>query len=115
MAKIIQFKESVRIKAWTPGLSEIMNYLESIQNRFDWIPELTITSCNDSVHLPNSQHYKDMAIDIRSHNFVDLTAKENFITMLQGGLGPKFLVLFESVGTDNEHIHVQQVRGVTFP
>lgn len=111
----MQFKENVRIKRWTPVISVILSTAEKLMNHYDWIPELTITSCNDSTHKVDSQHYKDAAVDIRSKNFLNMIEKGMFKSYLQEELGPKFIVIFESIGTDNEHFHVQLKRTEVFP
>ena len=113
--KIIQFKDNVRIKRWTPAIATIIDTAEVLMNRYPWIPELTVTSCNDSQHLPTSKHYTDEAIDIRSKNFNDDTDKRLFATSLQEMLGPRFTVLLENFGTFNEHFHIQVKKGETFP
>jgi hypothetical protein len=113
--KIIQFKDNVRIKRWTPAIATILDNAEVLMNRYSWIPELVITSCNDSNHAVNSRHYKDEALDIRSKNFNTIEDKVMFKNALQEELGGKFTVLLESLGTDNEHFHVQVKKDETYP
>lgn len=113
--KIIQFKDDVKIKRWTPALHIMMDCLHSIQNDYEWIPELMITSCNDGKHMVTSQHYKDVAFDVRSHNFASLKDKQDFVMLVQKLLGPKFYIFLEDVGLPNEHFHMHLVRGVELP
>lgn len=113
--KIIHFKSNVRFKRWTKALNEMITASDIIMNRYEWIPELIITSVNDSVHNKNSRHYKDEAIDIRSKNFKNLQDKLMFKSALADELGPKFTVLLEGLDTPNEHFHVQVKKGETFP
>jgi hypothetical protein len=71
-----------------------------------------ITSCQDSVHGKNSRHYgrpgdaRCWAIDIRSKNLQHGLAAE-IVNTLRKQLGPHYDILYEQVGTDNEHIHLE--------
>ena len=76
-----------------------------------WTGDLVITSANDSRHGPGSKHYTNEAIDVRSHNFRDATAKHLFRTAYELALGPQFRVLLEGLGTPNEHFHAQVRKG----
>jgi len=72
--------------------------------------DIVITSINDSRHSANSAHYRDEAVDIRCNDrpkAVDLY----MVDKLRVLLGEQFLVLYEDVGTPNEHIHVQLRKG----
>ena len=58
---------------------------------------------------PPSRHYTGDALDFRLHN-VDAGARENLVNAVKAHLGGEqsdFTVLWESKGTDNEHLHVQ--------
>ena len=114
MQKIIQFKETVRIKRWTPAIRYMLDMIEGIMSSNDWVPELTITSINDSKHKENSQHYKDLALDVRSHNFLSHEDRLRFLEVLKTTLGPKFFVDLENINTPNEHFHMQLHRTETF-
>ena len=67
---------------------------------------ITVTSGNDSKHKTDSRHYTNQAIDLRSKD-MSKTIKTQFITKMQERLGDKYLVLLESEGKLNEHIHVE--------
>lgn len=70
--------------------------------------DCTITSANDSTHSTNSLHYKDRALDYRSHH---LTAaeKDDVLAKMKERLNAPavFDVLLESRGTPNEHYHIE--------
>lgn len=118
--RYITFKDNVRFKRWTPALAFILSKLHELQNLNDWLPDLVVTSVNDSAHSKNplSRHYTDEALDIRSHNFTNEEDTLKFIDLLKKALNPgkipKFTVLYEDVGLKNEHIHVQVMKGKTF-
>lgn len=114
---MVIFKDSVRLKVWTPAISYILDCIEDISIRkYPWAPpDFVITSVNDGDHLPNSRHYTNEAIDIRSKNFRSIDDKDYFRHFLSHKLGPKFTVLFEYIGTDKEHFHVQVKKGEIFP
>ena len=113
--KHIHFKATVRLKRWTKAIHRMFDAVEQTMNMFVWCPEIVITSINDSVHGAKSRHYTDEAIDLRTRNFTNEADKIAFIIELRAELGPKFTVLHESRGTSNEHIHVQVVKGGTYP
>jgi len=121
--RFVTFKANVRVKRLTPALIWIFEVLDRIQNLYSDIPELVITSVNDSNHSPNSRHYKDEAIDIRTHYFKDKKEKDRFISLLDAWLNKDpealrknaFTILHESVGTVNEHIHVQVKKNESYP
>lgn len=110
---MIIFKENCRFKTWTPELAEIFDVLLTLNlQKIPIYPEeWMVTSVDDSVHLPNSKHYKDKAIDLRSHNF-DNNQKERFRKLLALKLGDNYTVLLEDVGLDNEHFHIQLRMGL---
>ena len=76
---------------------------------------LIITSANDGQHKPDSKHYKNQAIDLRSKSFKDEQAKFDFMTALSKELGPKFSILYEYPGQLNEHFHIQVKKGESWP
>lgn len=67
--------------------------------------ECVITSANDSKHSERSLHYKGCALDFRTHNYAN--DKQALRDRIKAALGQDFDVLLESVGTPNEHIHVE--------
>jgi hypothetical protein len=107
---------SVVFTELTPGLAHLLYYLEDFHRKFfaQLVPQLVITSMNDSTHGENSRHYTNEAIDIRSHNFPNREMKRLFRVELEKHLGPRFRVLLENVGTSNEHFHVQVKKGMQF-
>ena len=99
--------DSVKFKRFTNGSLIILNALMELSKSY----AIVITSANDAKHLSNSKHYTDQAFDIRSKIFTK-QKKAQFVKDLQVLLGPKFTVLLESIGTDNEHFHVQVRKGL---
>ena len=67
---------------------------------------ITVTSGNDSTHKTGSRHYTNEAVDFRTKNMTK-TNKMAFIIKMQERLGPKYLVLLESEGKAQEHLHVE--------
>ena len=61
--------------------------------------EVTITSGNDGMHMKNSLHYKNAAIDIRT---CDMRMPRYTTKMLQTNLGKDFDVIYEK-----NHIHIE--------
>lgn len=113
--RYVSFKTNCRFKRYTPALEYMLRHLSTLQNIGSWVPDLVVTSVNDSQHSPNSRHYTDEAIDIRTKTFKCNEDVYEFIRMYRALLGDKFTLLFESVDTPNEHLHVQVKKGMTFP
>jgi hypothetical protein len=67
----------------------------------------TITSANDfGCHARFSKHYMNLALDFRMRD----VPKENrgeLVSAIKKALGERFFVLWEDVGTLNEHLHVE--------
>jgi hypothetical protein len=106
--------EQVRFTALSPELAHIFKTLSDLNEMripnypIDW----TITSINDSKHSPNSKHYQNKAVDIRSKNFGSRLIKIEFKDRLNFALSYKYTVLFEGEGTPNEHFHIQLKKGL---
>lgn len=109
-------KPTVRIQRFTPALMRLLVVLEDLARvPSDGIPDpLVITSANDSTHTTGSQHYRDTALDLRTHSFASEGAVLRFQALLQGKLGPQFTVLREGAGTPQAHLHVQVRKGHTY-
>lgn len=111
---MIRFKPSVRFNTYSKELKHILEVLFNLNEQQipeypkDWV----ITSVNDSTHSVNSKHYKDQAIDLRSHNFKNLITKLQFVDLLELKLGNNYTVLLEGINTPNEHYHIQLRRGL---
>lgn len=101
-------KASVRFKGFTPALLRILRGVYAVH------PKCVITSANDSTHSPNSRHYTNEAIDLRTKDLPTEKAKRDLVARLRAELGPAFTVLYENPGGDNQHIHIQPKRGTTY-
>jgi hypothetical protein len=115
MAKVT-CKSSVRLAGLSAGLCRILTVLEELSRQATGLPdELVITSISDGRHSPNSRHYRNEALDLRSKNFPGREAKRLFRALFEHSLGAQFRVLLESEGSENEHFHVQVRKGMTYP
>ena len=110
---VVTCKPSVRLKGLTPALLRILRGVYAVSAACSDVPEVVITSINDSTHGDKSRHYTNEAIDLRSKTFSP-EAKTAFAVRLRAELGPQFTVLFEHSGTPNEHWHVQPRKGTTY-
>ncbi len=82
-----------------PGLLRLCALMEAELG----ITELTITSVTDGVHKPNSKHYVGRAVDIRTKFFEDTVLRRVVDQFAAAG----YLLLWESIGTPNEHFHLE--------
>ena len=108
---------NVNLVVLSAALAHILYNLEQFHRRKECVqPEdLVITSINDGNHMKDSRHYTNEAIDLRTHNFPNQSSKQQFRKAFEEYLGPKFRVILESVGTPNEHLHIQVRKGMEFP
>lgn len=106
---MVTCKSTVRFKGFTPELVKILGVLCDLDaDKVQGQPaDLVITSANDSTHKPNSKHYANKAVDVRSKTFTMNTALSAFKRELEQALGDGYLVLLESSSTPNEHFHIQ--------
>ena len=76
--------------------------------------DVTITSACDGAHSgPDDPHHRGEAYDVRTHDVPD---KNALLAEIEKRLNPTyFFVFIEGEGTDNEHIHGQVRKGVTYP
>lgn len=111
---MIKFKSTVRIQVYSPELRHILETLDNLNREqiFNYPADWTVTSINDSIHSKNSKHYKNQALDLRSHNFNDIATKMQFVELLKLKLENKYTVLFEGGETSNEHFHIQLRKGL---
>lgn len=81
--------------------------VESFQSVLGPLYQPVITSANDGEeHHLKSAHYRNQAIDFRANN-MRIGHAQQVQKKLQHVLGGDFLVLLESVGTPNQHFHIQ--------
>lgn len=113
---IITKSKSVIFTELTPALAYILYGLEKFHRttKVNHPETLVITAIADSVHSPNSRHYTNEALDLRSKNFRNREDKRIFRAELELFLGPFFRVLLESEGTPNEHFHIQVKKGLKY-
>ena len=99
MAKIL-IKSGVKPRSLT-----LVAAIANVSHDYAW--DVTITSGNDSKHKKGSKHYTDEAIDIRSKNFPNKRAKQDFMAAVLLRLGPGYDMILESEGQPNEHVHLE--------
>ena len=113
----IQIKPGVVFKVINPEIWSIFPIISEVFASFG--KEAVITSANDGKHKgwelvqagtfvsgQVSKHYFNLALDLRTKHLLDMHQKEFVIRDLKDKLGPDYLVLLESPGTDNEHAHI---------
>lgn len=105
-------KSDVKFGGFAPGLMVILAGLQQLSTELK--EDIMITSGSEGVHMKTSRHYKFEAVDIRSHTW-DIKKKFEVRARLEQILGPRFTVLVEDVGNDNEHFHIQVKMGTKYP
>jgi hypothetical protein len=107
----VSFKHGGYVE-WHPGIRWALEVIPTIWHKRAPDVRAVITSAQDSTHSSKSFHYgtegdaRCRAVDLRSKNIPHGVAAE-IIQDLREQLGPHFDVLYEGVGTDNEHIHIE--------
>ncbi len=94
-------KLGVRLALLEPQTALAMMVVESVAIKLT-LPELVITSVNDSEHMDGSLHYLGLAFDIRTHSMrkdqIDI-----FFKAIKDALGDSgFDIILES-----DHIHIE--------
>jgi len=104
---MIVLKDTVRFKRLTPEIIALLPIIIAVwsKNAVETVP--VITSANDSTHGKNSYHYSDYAIDLRSKNLSNEQKLAILADLKQSLSGRNYDVLLESLGTDNEHFHIE--------
>jgi len=82
-----------------------MQVVNSIYTKYGF--DCVITSFNDGQHMVKSKHYSDSAFDCRTKNISFPAIKQQMIAEIKLSLGENYDVIFESEGTDNEHLHFE--------
>ena len=98
----VKVKSSVK-----PRILTMMAAIANVAQGLDEPVDVLITSGNDSVHMQGSLHYKDAALDIRSKNFPNATAKRHFMAAVLKRLGSGYQMILESDGKVQEHFHLE--------
>jgi hypothetical protein len=70
------------------------------------LPDMLVTSGNDSTHKKGSKHYEDKALDFRTKH-LKREQKHALATGVRARLGLDYDVILESEGKVNEHLHVE--------
>ena len=68
---------------------------------------MTVSHALDGVHARASIHYAGGAEDLVFSSTLDLEVKQQIFAEWKSSVGQDFDVLFESVGTPNEHFHCE--------
>ena len=69
--------------------------------------DLWETSANDSKHKLGSLHYYDRAVDFRTKHVDKMDTRYAIASEIRHLLSPTFDVLFEDIGGENEHLHIE--------
>ena len=73
-----------------------------------------VTSLWDGSHSKKSLHYSGMAADLRTRHVPTAQQKVEIRNILAAELGNEYDVILESIGENNEHIHVEWDDGKYF-
>lgn len=119
---MLAFKDGVRLNLQSGAIRHLLDTLakvatSSLGRQALAYDDITITSGNDGQHSQHSKHYRDEAIDIRTHNLKP-AMRERFRAYYESALNATtpghWRVLHEQVGSANEHLHAQVAKGRTF-
>lgn len=98
---LIKFKSTVIVPKTTIIASAVINAANTLG-----LPDMYVTSGNDSKHMQGSKHYEDKALDLRTKHLT-LPMKAALIKEVKRRLGPDYDVILEFEGTMNEHLHIE--------
>ena len=107
--------DQVRVTEITPALAVILHELERAAREIGVPSVIYVTAVHNGTHMKGSRHYTNEAVDCFTAHGVAWPDVQSFIAQLQMALGSKFVVLHESAGTPNSHLHIQPRRGTVYP
>ena len=102
---MLKLKSNVKLS----GLKEEMLWaLDQAQGIFQSHgKDCVVTSARDTGHCDHSQHYKGLAVDLRSRHIQYTTEKVEVLGALKAILGHEYQVIFENEGKPQEHFHIE--------
>lgn len=109
----MKLKLGVKLKDLSPQMVLAAVIINNIYQALDPKASCTITSANDSKHMRKSLHYSGNALDFRTHDFKG--DKSTLLKEALTNLGEDFDVVFEGVGTPQEHLHVEYQPKINKP
>ena len=92
-------KKSVKAKGLQPEI--LLAIMEAREIYRDLDADLIITSLLDGKHMPNSFHYKGLAVDLRTRH-ISNSDRMLVVGRLRLALGPEYDVVLEKT-----HLHVE--------
>lgn len=96
---------SIRVRDIRPELVMALQIIDSIYKIYAGA-ECTITSINDGKHKAGSLHYKGKAADVRTKGHPQV-AMQRIVKTAKALLDAEFDIVWEDVGLDNEHLHIE--------
>lgn len=97
---------SVRIAQLHQSLWHAVYQFDELRRKHGLNTDTVITSGNDGKHSYGSLHHMDRAVDLRTKDCAP-GVMETIVSQLQKALGVDFDVIWEYVGTPNEHLHIE--------
>jgi hypothetical protein len=95
----IEIKEGVIFEELNDQLLRIMKAYHDAMELFNVTP--VVTSSHDGTHLPNSLHYKNLALDLRTRD-LNPDQRDRLMLEMKSGLGADYVLV-----TEADHLHVQ--------
>lgn len=101
---MLSFKLGVKLLGLQPQMLIALRVVQEEFSRYGL--DTVVTSGNDSTHMSGSLHYKGAALDFRTKHAAGIAT--GIVQGIKKTLAPLgFDVVFEAVGKDNEHCHVE--------
>lgn len=97
----IKLKSTVRVPKTVILACAVINSA----NKLD-LPDMLVTSGNDSKHMIGSKHYIDQALDFRTKHLTK-SQKHSLVAEVKSRLGSSYDVILEFEGGNNEHLHCE--------
>lgn len=98
---LIKLKSTVR----TPKVVVIVCAVVNTANILG-LPDMLVTSGNDSKHKKGSKHYSDEALDFRTKHLTS-EQKHKLVLMVRTRLGKDYDVILEFENKADEHVHIE--------
>lgn len=102
---MVSIKTGVKLKGLQPEILVGLQVMIDLLKKYGY--DTVITEGTGGTHMPESLHYKGLALDLRSKHIVSNTDKKALLIDGKQLLGENYDLILEGTGTPTEHLHLE--------